>query len=132
MRTEEQIAADAADKSAFSNGTEYEIWAGRWCYECVNDNAETETYCPILSVALLGSWPTEWTRRRVEWQIGDGSGSYEAVDTCTEFERRCEGGGDPEPTPEPPPVIDGQVDMFEVFADQIAEQASTREAVSAR
>lgn len=132
MRTREEITADAEPRSAFSNGTEYDMWADRWCYSCVNDDANTEKWCPILSVALLGSWPKEWLRRRVHWQIGDGSGEYDAVDTCTEFEERREPrDGDPEPEPEPTPVIAGQVDIFEVFADQIAEQASERTAVSA-
>ena len=45
MRTSEQIQADAEDRSPFSNGSEYGIWADRWCYRCRNDNAETETWC---------------------------------------------------------------------------------------
>ena len=133
MRTYEEIAADAAAESPFSNSTEYEIWAdsGRGCYDCRHDDAETDTFCPILSAALLSTWPKEWTRRTVDWQIGDASGSYETVGECTEFqERRDDGEDEPEPEPDPPPVIDGQVDLFEVFADQIAEQSS-RVAVTA-
>jgi hypothetical protein len=125
MRTDEQIMADAADKSPFSNMTEYEIWAdsGRGCFDCTRDNPNAELFCPILSVALLSKWPTEWTRATRHWEAGGKSGSYEVVGECTEFERRPDGDGDdPDPEPEPEPVIEGQVDMFEVFADQIVEQ----------
>jgi hypothetical protein len=146
MRTEEQIAADAEERSPFSNGTEYDMWADRWCYRCRRDDAETETYCPILSVALLGGgWPKEWTRHYVKFgafikeadrfevseTTADDPDGCAFVDTCTEFEERRDNGGDPEPEPEPPPVIDGQVDMFEVFADRIAEQSLQPEQVSA-
>lgn len=122
MRTADEIAADADPRSPFSNHTEYELWAddGRGCYDCRNDDPETNTLCPILSAALLGTWPKEWTRRTVEWQIGDKSGTYEAVDECTEFDERDDddGDGEPDPEPGPPPVIAGQIDMFEVFTDQ--------------
>lgn len=138
MRSEEEIRADAEDRRAFSNGTEYEMWADRWCYRCRNDNAETETYCPILSVALLGGWPKEWTRHYVKfgayikeagrWEVSettadDPDGSV-FVDTCTEFEERRDGEDEPAPEPEPSPVIPGQVDMFEVFADQAVTELS--------
>lgn len=136
MRTYEEIAADAADETPFSNGTEFEMWAdsGRGCWDCIHDNDETETYCPILSVSLLGpSWPKEWTREKHRWEIGGKSGAYDVVGECTEFEeRRDDDGGDPEtePTSPPAPEIDGQIDMFEVFAEQITEHAS-REQVPA-
>jgi hypothetical protein len=130
MRTDEQIAADAEDKSPFSNGTEYEMWAGRGrgCYDCLNDDPNTDKFCPILGVALLGKWPTEWTRRLYEWEIGDKKGAFPVVDECIEFDERRDDDGDDEPDPEPtpPPVIEGQIDMFEVFADRIADEASTR------
>jgi hypothetical protein len=129
MRTAEQIMADAADGPAFSNGSEYSYWAnsGKGCYDCVHDNPATETYCPILSVGLLGRWPKEWAHSAVGWTSTDGSrsGSYEVVGQCTEFERRRKGGGDgPKPKPAPPDC-DGQVDMFEVFADQIVEHVES-------
>lgn len=146
MRTEQQIAADAEKRSPFSNGSEYEMWADRWCYRCVKDNYETETYCPILSVAMLGSWPKELTRHYVKFGARiEGTNRFEVsettaddpdgctfVDSCTEFEERRDGGSnpDPDPEPEPPPVIDGQVDMFEVFADQIVEQVPQPEQVT--
>lgn len=146
MRTYEQIAADAEDCSPFSNGSEYDHWADRWCYRCRRDDAETETWCPILSVAMLGSWPKELTRHYVKFGARiEGTSRVEVsettaddpdgcafVDRCTEFEERRDDDGDaPEPQPSPPPVIDGQVDMFEVFADQVVEQIGHREAVAA-
>jgi hypothetical protein len=130
MRTEDQIWEDAEDRRPFSNSTEYEIWAnnGRGCYDCANDDARREKWCPILGAALMGRWPAEWTRRTVEWSspaneswgTPAASGSYEVVGECTEFNPRDDGpGDDPDPDPGPPPVVDGQIDMFEVFADQI-------------
>jgi hypothetical protein len=122
VRTEDQIQADAAAERAFSNGTEYEIWAGRHCYECLHDNPETGTFCPILTVALLGHWPVEWTRATHNWTVGEHSGSYEVVDTCTEFERRPDDGPGDDPPPDRPgpwdPEMPGQVDMFGVFVEQ--------------
>lgn len=133
MRTADQITADTAAERPFSNHSEYEIWAdsGRGCYDCVNDDADRELYCPILGAALLKGWPAEWTRRVHQWQIGDSSGSYEIVDQCTEFVERTDWPGDddpddvPPPDPGPPPVVEGQVDMFEVFTDQIIEQVES-------
>jgi hypothetical protein len=137
MRTETEIMADAADQRPFSNHTEYEIFAGsgEGCYDCVHDDPETDKFCPILTVSLIGSdgrpaWPREWTRATHRWQVGDASGSYEVVDSCAEFEERPEWGGDdpddmPEPDPEPPPVCEGQVDMFQVWAEQITEHVES-------
>jgi hypothetical protein len=144
VRTSEQIMADAEQRSPFSNGSEYDHWADRWCYRCRRDDAATETWCPILSVALLGNWPKEWTRHYVKFgapiegttrvevseTTADDPDGCTFVDTCTEFEERRNDGDDPPPEPEPPPVIDGQVDMFEVFADQITEQLSHAAAVT--
>lgn len=140
MRTPDEIRADAEDRRPFSNSTEYEIWAGRGrgCYDCTQDDDATEKWCPVLGAALAGSWPKEWTRRTHRWESGGKSGSYEVVDECSEFEeRRDDDGGedgepDPEPDPGPPPVIEGQIDMFEVFADRIADEATTREPVGGR
>ena len=119
MRTYDEIAADARKGSAFSNGTSFEIWASRrGCWTCRNDD-DTEKYCPILSVALAtGKTPAEW----VELDK-DEIQNY----TCTEYDERRDDGPDedqPEPDPGPPPVMDGQIDMFEVFADRIADEAA--------
>lgn len=119
MRTYDEIAADAREGRAFSNSTSYEIWASRrGCYTCRNDDDATEKWCPILTVAIsIGKTPAEW----VELDP-DEIQNY----TCTEYDERRDGGGDdePEPEPGPPPVIEGQIDMFEVFADRIADEAS--------
>lgn len=126
MRTYDEIAASARDGSAFSNSTSFEIWAAnRGCWTCRNDDDATEKYCPILSVALAtGKTPAEWV------EMSDRIQDY----TCTEHDPRPDDDDDdgpgPEPDPGPPPVMEGQIDMFEVFADRIAETAST-EAVSA-
>jgi len=131
MRTPDEIQADAVDQRPFSNMTEFEYWAGggKGCWDCLNDDEASEKYCPILTVAVIGSWPKEWLRRTVNWKHGDASGSYEAVGDCTEFEERRDDGpdeGDPQPVPGPSALeMEGQIDMFEVFADRIADEAST-------
>jgi len=127
MRTADQIQADATPQRPFSNGTEYDIWADRWCYECTRDNPDTDTFCPILSVALLGNWPKEWTRAQHNWTVGDASGSYEVVDSCTEFEQRPDDDGpddDSGPQPGPGPFDEeqpGQTDIFTFFAEDAIE-----------
>lgn len=51
--------------TAFSNGTEFEIWATEWCYRCTKDDlgrGELGTYCPILSdVMALNEVPEQWS-----------------------------------------------------------------------
>ena len=124
MRTAEQIEATARPGSAFSNSSQFEYWASnRGCWTCRNDDQATEKWCPILGVALSsGKTPAEWVTFSEQDEI---HGNY----TCTEYdERRDDGpddGDDPEPDPGPPPVIDGQIDIFEVFAERIADEAST-------
>lgn len=132
MRTEDEIRADAAPGRPFSNSSEYELWADRHCYECVNDqpDADPEVFCPILGVALLGQgWPKEWTRKHLRFgDLIEGTNRREViettaddpngcvyVDTCTEFEQRPEPGDGPEPEPEPPPVCDGQLDIVDAY-----------------
>lgn len=124
MRTEDEIRADAADERPFSNGTEWDMWADRWCHECVHDDANREVYCPIITVAMIGNagepmWPKEWTRERHEWTKADGSpgGAYDVVGECTEFEQRPDPGDEPEPDPEPPPEVEGQLDLIDAYLD---------------
>jgi hypothetical protein len=115
VRTYEQIMADAADRVPFSNSSMWEIWAGRWCYECVNGSDELVDQgrgCPLIMAALMGKTPREWTAATERDHV---YGDYQ----CSEFEQRHDGDGAP---PEPVPVADGQVDLFEVFAEQIVEQ----------
>jgi hypothetical protein len=80
VRTSEEIHADATPGAAFSNSTMFEMWSPRWCDSCAHDDETTETYCPILTVSLLGVTPREWTA--VDRTCGD----Y----TCSEFEQGVE------------------------------------------
>lgn len=144
MRTEEQIRADAADERPFSNGSEYDMWADRHCYDCVNDDATTEKYCPILNVALLGQgWPKEWTRHYVKFgnriegttrvevseTTADDPDGCMFVGTCTEFEkRRDDGGGGPKPAPKPQPECDGQLDIIDAYVDTAISELTPKPA----
>lgn len=133
MRTEDEIRADAAPgERPFSNGSEYDMWADRHCYQCAHDNpqADPEVFCPILNVALLGGgWPKEWTRQYLKFgNLIEGTTRREVfettaedpdgclyVDTCTEFEERRDPGDGEEPEPEPPPVCEGQLDIVDAY-----------------
>lgn len=132
MRSEEEIRTDAADERPFSNGTEWGIWADRFCYECVHDDANREIYCPIITVAMIGNtgspmWPKEWLRERVPWTDRDGvEHSYERVDACTEFEERRDPGDDDPPPPEPVPDCDGQLDLIDAYLDTAIEELAPR------
>jgi len=109
----------------FSNHTEFDIWADRYCYRCRKDNEETELYCPILGMAIAeGAWPDEWTARTHAWEAGGKSGSYEVVDTCTEFEERRDDEGDGS-EPEPPPVVEGQLDLIDAYLDTAIGELTT-------
>lgn len=131
MKSEAEISAAATDGRPFSNGTEGYGWMAHWCDECTHNDEETELWCPILTVALLGKTPAEWTKRTVESEYG----SYDVIDTCTEFEQRHDDDGPDEPEPDPvgpfDPEMPGQVDIFEVFVDKgLAKMADQREAVA--
>lgn len=114
MRSHDEIFDSARDGSPFSNGTSGEIWMADWCYRCKVDGPfqrdETMEGCPLLLVALIGKTPAEWTEQEEPQDYH-----------CSEFVPDDEDGDGPEPGPHPVAVIDGQVDMFEVFADQIAD-----------
>lgn len=123
MKTYDEAYAAAADRRPFSNGTEGCAWEENWCARCVHDAEFRRTWdgpgCPLMQVALMGRTPVEW--------IDQTENGHRLGDTyhCTEFRDKDDNGGeDGEPEPGPLPVIDGQVDMFEVFAEQITEQAS--------
>lgn len=127
MRTEDEIRADAAAERPFSNGTEFDIWADRWCWRCVHDNAEAERYCPILTVALQKGWPGEWTRERVPFTSVEGEATfYERVETCTEFDERRGDGGDDSPEPEPVPECGGQLDIIDAYLPVALEELTPR------
>lgn len=119
MRTYEQIDADAMPEAPFSNGTMGYGWMGQWCYQCKVDGPfqrnEADVGCPIILVALFGKTPKEWTDQGLQ--------DYH----CSEFVPDDEGGGDEGPKPPPPlpgDAYEGQVDMFEIFAEQVADDAS--------
>lgn len=134
MKTYDEAFAAAKDRRPFSNGSQGGAWTANWCDRCVHDRSARRDDvkpdpankgllgCALLAVALMERTPAEW--------IDQCEGGHRLGDTyhCTEF--RDENGRGDEPEPEPPPVIEGQVDMFEVFADQIVEQASERAGVS--
>lgn len=156
MKTlDEVMAAAEPGNPPFSNGTEYEVWAGsgRGCYDCRHE-AGTEG-CPILGAAIIAVvWPVEWTRRTIEWtakrpfvpgkdpwyepQPGDEvitGGTYQVVDECTEFEHRDNRGGpDPDPDPSPPPVaeIPGQLDIIDAYLDEAITELTPEMSSSAR
>jgi hypothetical protein len=129
MRSYDEILADIKPGPAFSNSDQFEYWADgpRGCYSCRNDSMgggpdEPEKFCPILSAAVGGAGiPQEWTTVTDEDHI---HGDY----TCAEYDERPDDEGDdgPDPEPTPPPVIAGQIDMFEVFADRIVDEASVQ------
>lgn len=148
MRTEDEIRADAAPRAPFSNGTEWEIFADRQCYECVHDNpnADPEVFCPIITVALTGNngraaWPKEWTSKFVKFgdyvdeartrrlpieTTADDPEACEYVGECTEFEQRPEPGDEPEPEPEPPPEVEGQLDLIDAYLDTALAELTPR------
>lgn len=135
MRTWDEIRADARPGRAFSNSTHFEVWANRpgGCYGCVKDGmgiGKEQPQCPIFGVALVdGVTPKEWQERTPE-SLGD----YE----CAEFEERPEWPGDddpedgPPPDPEPPVEMEGQLDIFEVYADQVIDRSTTEALEAAR
>jgi hypothetical protein len=132
MRTETEIDADARPGSPFSNGTEGYAWMGTWCDECVNNDEETELWCPILSVALLGKTPSEWIEQ--PWGQIKGRPEGETAPSltdryhCTEFVQRPEwpgrDGPDGDPPPGPVPVGEGQLDLVDAYLDTAVAELS--------
>lgn len=120
MRTPDEIDAAATEGSPFSNGSEGYAWMDRWCDECANNDEETEKWCPILSVALLGKTPAEWSEK--PWQQIKGAPEGEVApvlgDTyhCSEFVQAPEADPDVEFARRIEtvniPVLDGQMDLF--------------------
>lgn len=69
--------ADLAESTAFSNGTEFEVWAYNWCDKCAKDDGEI-VLCPILDGVVIDN------RRPAEWL--DGTDDYRDRYHCGEFE----------------------------------------------
>lgn len=114
MRTYQEIEATARDVSPFSNGTEWEIWAANWCWRpCMNPvEANWQRYedgkgpapedfpggCPLILVAMMGKTPSEW--------IEQPDNGYQNDYHCIEFRDEEGDGGEPEPVPDPPGMIE--------------------------
>lgn len=71
----DEASERAADRPAFSNGTEGDAWMENWCFRCRNDDGDG---CPLVLVAMLGKTPAEW-----EPFVPGSLGSQYC---CTEFE----------------------------------------------
>lgn len=95
----------------FSNGTEWEIWSAKVCGAgegCIHDSTygqptehplDTEANCPLITLALMETWPHEWKVRTVTY----AGGSYETPGECSEFTET-------EPLEQAEPVL--SVDLF--------------------
>lgn len=116
-------------------------------YVALSTPTPTGSRSPILSVAMLGGWPAEWTRHHLKFgariegtdrvevteTTADDPAGFECVDTCTEFEpRRDDGPGDDEPEPEPPPVCDGQLDLIDAYLPTALAELTPAPAVEVR
>lgn len=93
----DQILADARDESAFSNGTEWEIWSANWCERCAHDKparrGKPENGCPLILAVMLGKTP-------IEFLATSGVDRW----ACIEFrdEHEPPGWREPAPIPDPP------------------------------
>jgi hypothetical protein len=122
MKTYDEALNAAADKPAFSNGTEGHAWTGRWCDRCIHDrSARVDSVkpdprnngllgCALLAVAIMGKTPAEWAENEPKFQLGN---TY----TCSEFEEDRPGGGEPKRPPTPRPECDGQLDIVDAYLD---------------
>ncbi len=67
--------------SAFSNGTEWEVWSYNWCHQCSRDEmggAPEGTYCDVIAASLVSdSVPPQWI---------PGTDDFGDRYHCTEFE----------------------------------------------
>jgi hypothetical protein len=74
--------------SAFSNGTEFEVWQANWCNRCTKDDvgyAPEGVFCPILGSAICtNEVPPEWF---------PGSDDYRDRYHCIGFENGEEDNG---------------------------------------
>jgi hypothetical protein len=124
MRTYAEIAADARPGAAFSNSTCWEVWATgpSGCYTCRNDGmglGRDEPSCPIFSVSLIErTTPAEW-QERSPLSVQD----Y----VCSEYDRRPDDDPGDEPAPPDPGPHPGQLDIFDVYADQVIQATSTQQ-----
>lgn len=108
MRTLHEVMVSSPERSPFSNGTEGYDWMSRWCNRCHHPvemawqaysdgkrKTQLKGYeggCPLLMASMVGVTPTEWLEQ------ADGVDRYH----CVEFRGPDEGGGEPQPIPDPP------------------------------
>jgi hypothetical protein len=92
-------------ESAFSNGTEFEVWQDANCARCVHDpfsRDDRKESCPLLCMVLGVDdvIPAEWIDGPRDEQ---GLYSMEQQYTCLMFrDYRDRGGEEPQPVPDPP------------------------------
>ncbi|PWK81676.1 hypothetical protein C8D88_11687 [Lentzea atacamensis] len=83
----------AKDEPAFSNGTEFEMWAENWCRRPCQEDKHGE--CPIIMTALLAFTPVEWLPQPADQYP---SNAYH----CVNFRGPDERDEEPKPLPDPP------------------------------
>ena len=97
----ERAYAEAADRPAFSNGTESMAWMYNWCDRCLRDAPARSGLgpgCPLVLVAYLGKTPIQW----LEQPWGERGPSLYNRYHCIEFRAPGDGGNEPKPRPDPP------------------------------
>lgn len=129
MRKLDEVLRESRPGTAFSNHSQYENWSSRWCERCCHpvevawqeySNGERpdqlegyEGGCPLLMAAMTGDViPTEWMEQ------DHGPDRYH----CIEFRGPDDGGGEPQPQPEPP-HMDGLFDRPERRVRMLQEPA---------
>lgn len=113
MRSFDEAYAAATDRTAFPNGTSWEIWSSTWSHQSRHDvlgtGSEGDQYALIM-VGFLGRTPAEWHTRTDD----DGSDWYH----CAEFEPAVDDSdnssteGEQTQTASPSEPIPGQLDLF--------------------
>ena len=89
--------ARARTGHTFSNNTEFDEWAARWCARCQREapfrSGLTPFACPLPFVARLGRVPAEWLEQP----------THAPADRfhCIEFRPPGGGTGPPRPKPDP-------------------------------
>jgi hypothetical protein len=157
METWEQIAATARPGKAFSNGTEGYAWFETWCATCLHDKGARldeqgvsadkikalglePSGCPLWTFALVedatpGVWEEQPWRQitgRPEGQTAPTLGDkYHCAEYTHDPDTDDGGGGppndEPDPDPGPPPTLNGQTDIFEVFAENLAAEITDQQ-----
>ena len=72
MKTYEEVVAGMKSGHTFSNMSEFERWAARWCGRCRHEDG-----CPIVDAAMIYAG-----LRPAEWAPSEGAGPF----TCAAFE----------------------------------------------